>query len=53
MKFLIIAVAATVIPLLALYAALCVALAWIHHPEGIIKAMKRKKKRKQEDNHEA
>jgi hypothetical protein len=46
MKFLIIAITATVIPLLALYTVLCVALAWIHHPEGIIKAMKRKKKKK-------
>lgn len=53
MKFLIIAITATVVPLLLVFAALCVALAWIHHPEGIIKARRRKKKKKQEENHEA
>ena len=39
--------------LLGLAAVCCVALAWIHYPQGIIKAMRQKKKQKQEGNHEA
>lgn len=38
--------------LLGLSAVCCVALAWIHYPQGIIKAMRQKKKQKQEENHE-
>ena len=36
--------------LLGLAAVCCVALAWIHYPQGIIKAMRQKKK--QEEAHE-
>ena len=36
--------------LLVLAAVCCVALAWIHYPQGIIKAMRQKKK--QEEAHE-
>lgn len=36
--------------LLGLVAVCCVALAWIHYPQGIIKAMRQKKK--QEEAHE-
>lgn len=39
--------------LLGLLAVCCIALAWIHYPQGIIKAMRQKKKQKQEENHEA
>ena len=39
--------------LLGIGAVCCVALAWIHYPQGIIKAMRQKKKQKQEENHEA
>lgn len=39
--------------LLGLLAVCCIALAWIHYPQGIIKAMRQKKKQKQEGNHEA
>ena len=38
---------------LSLIAACCISLAWIHYPQGIIKAMRQKKKQKQEENHEA
>lgn len=36
--------------LLGLAAVCCVALAWIHYPQGIIKAMRQKKKK--EEAHE-
>lgn len=52
MKILI-AIAVTGVILLGLLAVCCIALAWIHYPQGIIKAMRQKKKQKQEGNHEA
>lgn len=44
-----IAIGAIAVILLGLGAVCCVALAWIHYPQGIIKAMRRKKKQKQEE----
>lgn len=35
---------------LSLIAACCISLAWIHYPQGIIKAMRQKKKQKKEAN---
>lgn len=52
MKILI-AIGATAVILLGLLTVCCIALAWIHYPQGIIKAMRQKKKQKQEENHEA
>lgn len=52
MKIMIVIGAIAVI-LLGLLAVCCIALAWIHYPQGIIKAMRQKKKQKQEENHEA
>ena len=52
MKILI-AIGVTVVILLGLFAVCCIALAWIHSPPGIIKAMRQKKQHKQEENHEA
>ena len=48
-----IAIGAIAVILLGLLAVCCIALAWIHYPQGIIKAMRQKKKKKQEENHEA
>lgn len=48
-----IAIGAIAVILLGLLAVCCIALAWIHYPQGIIKAMRQKKKQKQEENHEA
>lgn len=39
--------------LLGLSAVCGIALAWIHYPQGIIRAIRQKKKQKQEENHEA
>ena len=36
--------------LLGLLAVCCIALAWIHYPQGIIKATRQKKKQKKEAN---
>ena len=52
MKILI-ALGVCAIAFIALTVVCCVALAWIHYPQGIIKAMRQKKKQKQEENHEA
>ena len=54
MKILI-AIGVTAVILLGLLAVCCISLAWIHYPQGIIKAMRQKKKQKQkqEENHEA
>lgn len=49
MKILI-AIGVTAVILLGLLAVCCIALAWIHYPQGIIKAMKQKKKQKKEAN---
>ena len=51
MKILI-AIGVTAVILLGLFAVCCIALAWIHYPQGIIKAMRQKKKQKQEEAHE-
>lgn len=48
-----IAIGAIAVILLGLLAVCYIALAWIHYPQGIIKAMRQKKKQKQEENHEA
>ena len=48
-----IAIGAIAVILLGMLAVCCIALAWIHYPQGIIKAMRQKKKQKQEENHEA
>lgn len=48
-----IAIGAIAVILLGLLAVCCIALAWIHYPQGIIKDMRQKKKQKQEENHEA
>ena len=44
MNFLIIAVGVVAAALLGLSTVFCVALAWIHYPQGIIKAARQKKK---------
>lgn len=44
MNLLIIAVGIIAAALLGLSAVFCVALAWIHYPQGIIKAARQKKK---------
>lgn len=48
-----ITIGAIAVILLGLLAVCCIALAWIHYHQGIIKAMRQKKKQKQEENHEA
>jgi len=52
MTELLIAIAGTLSLPLLLYAVFTLALAWIHYPHGILKAMRQKKKRKKEIEHE-